>query len=79
MMIDRISLSRKDSSSLSRNKDYKEIRDLLISYKDRINNSLDRYNVYVTNFNNKVFSLPTYAVSFFLRILPYSELTIDEE
>ncbi len=79
MMIDRISLSRKDSSSLSRNKDYKEIRDLLISYKDRINNSLDRYNVYVTNFNNKVFSLPTYAVSFFLRILPYSELTIDKE
>mgnify|MGYP002856991039 CR=1 FL=1 len=79
MMIDRISLSRKDSTSLSRNKEYKEMRDLLINYKDRINNSLDRYNVYVTNFNNKVFSLPTYLVSFFLRILPYSELTIDKE
>ena len=78
MMIDRISISRKDSK-FSKNDDFIEIRDLLIKYKDRIMSSLDRYNVYVANFNNKVFSFPTRVVSFFMGILPYSELTIDEE
>ena len=79
LMIDRISLSRKGNTKVFKNEDYVEIRDLLISYKDRISNSLDRYNIYVGNFNRKVFSLPTYLVAFCLRILPYSELIIDKE
>ena len=79
LMIDRISLSRKTSARVFKNEDYVKVRDLLINYKDRINNSLDRYNIYVGNFNRKVFSLPTYVVAFVLRILPYSELIIDKE
>lgn len=79
MIIDRISLSRKGSSKAFKNDDYVRVRDLLINYKDRISNSLDRYNIYVGNFNRKVFSLPTYIVAFCLRILPYSELIIDKE
>ena len=79
LIIDRISLTRKSTARVFKNEDYIKVRDLLINYKDRINNSLDRYNIYVGNFNRKVFSLPTYLVAFVLRILPYSELIIDKE